>query len=74
MNTVKITAAIVALAAIPLIGAAMEDAEKPFAPNVNTETGALRVPENYTEWPTLGTWTHAHTGEKLEKEGLLAKK
>ena len=69
MNTVKITAAIVALAAIPLIGAAMEDAEKPLAPNVNSETGALRVPENYTEWPTLGTWTHAHTGERLEKEG-----
>ena len=32
---------------------------KPFAPNVNSETGAIRVPENYTEWPTLGTWAHA---------------
>jgi hypothetical protein len=30
--TAKITAAVLALAAIPLIGAAMEDAERPFAP------------------------------------------
>jgi hypothetical protein len=61
--------ALAALAAITLIGAAMGEPEKPFAPNVNIETGALRVPENYTEWPTLGTWTHAHTEEKLEKLG-----
>jgi hypothetical protein len=30
-----------------------------FAPNVDTKTGAIHVPENYTNWPTLGTWTHA---------------
>ena len=58
-----------AILAITLVGAAMGDPKPPFAPNVNTETGALRVPENYTEWPTLGTWTHAHTGETLEKMG-----
>ncbi len=36
---------------------AMED--KAFAPNVNPTTGAISVPEDYTLWPTLGTWTHA---------------
>jgi hypothetical protein len=43
--------------------------EKPFAPNVDVNTGAIRVPEGYTEWPTLGTWAHAHTGEQLEMIG-----
>jgi hypothetical protein len=57
-----IPAAILALTTISLTGAAMRDPETPFAPNVNGETGALRVPENYTEWPTLGTWAHAQTG------------
>lgn len=37
------------------------ESEKPFAPNVDTETGAIRVPENYTEWPILGTWSLAST-------------
>ena len=69
MKKAIIKAAMLALAAITLTGAAMEDAETTFAPNVNEETGALRVPENYTKWPTLGTWTHAHTGEMLEKMG-----
>ena len=32
---------------------------KPFAPNVDPQTGAMSVPENYTEWPVLGTWAHA---------------
>ncbi len=32
---------------------------KSFAPNVNPETETIRFPENYTEWPTLGTWVHA---------------
>lgn len=30
-----------------------------FAPNVDPETGAIRVPDDYTEWPVLGTWAHA---------------
>jgi len=34
---------------------------KPFAPNVDLETGAISVPEDYTQWPTLGTWAHAKT-------------
>lgn len=30
-----------------------------FPPNVDPDTGAIRVPNHYREWPTLGTWTHA---------------
>jgi hypothetical protein len=30
-----------------------------FAPNVDSETGAIRVPDHYREWPALGTWAHA---------------
>ncbi|WP_289268511.1 cytochrome P460 family protein [Nitrospira tepida] len=46
------------------------EAEPLFVPNVvDAATGALRVPANYTEWPTLGTWAHANTGEALEKMG-----
>lgn len=37
--------------------------EQAFAPNVDTETGAIRVPENYREWPVLGTWSLANTDE-----------
>ncbi len=40
-------------------GVAISLAKKPFAPNVNQNTGAISVPEDYTLWPTLGTWTHA---------------
>ncbi len=40
-------------------GLAMTEDTKPFAPNVDPDTGAITVPENYTEWPTLGTWAHA---------------
>lgn len=42
-----------------LAGWAMTDEGKPFAPNVDSKTGAISVPENYREWPTLGTWAHA---------------
>ena len=42
-----------------LAGWAMTDEGKPFAPNVDPKTGAISVPENYREWPTLGTWAHA---------------
>lgn len=38
---------------------AMSNDAKFFAPNVDPETGAISVPANYTEWPTLGTWAHA---------------
>lgn len=42
-------------------GWAMANEEKPFTPNVDPATGAISVPEDYTLWPTLGTWTHAKT-------------
>lgn len=46
------------------------EGEPLFVPNVvDAATGALRVPDNYTDWPTLGTWAHANTGENLEKMG-----
>lgn len=60
---------VVACGAVWLAGLSNAESEKPFAPNVDVTTGALRVPENYTEWPTLGTWAHANTDEKLEKSG-----
>ena len=69
MKKRMITAAMLSLAAISLMGAAKDKEEMPFAPNVEVETGAIRVPEHYTEWPTLGTWAHAQTGEKLDKLG-----
>ena len=40
-------------------GWAMTKEDKAFASNVNPTTGAISVPENYTLWPTLGTWSHA---------------
>jgi len=61
--------ALLAVTAIPLVWAMTSEGDKPFAPNVDKKTGAIHVAENYTEWPTLGTWTHAHTDEKLEKMG-----
>ncbi len=64
-----ISIALLALVTIPLIRAMMSTDEQPFAPNVDMTTGAIRVPDNYAEWPTLGTWTHAHTDEKLGKMG-----
>ncbi len=39
----------------------MANNEKAFVPNVDPQTGAISVPENYTEWPTLGSWVHAGT-------------
>ena len=38
-----------------------------FAPNVDMKTGAISVPEDYTLWPTLGTWSHA----KVEGAGAV---
>ena len=49
--------------------AATKQGKQPFAPNVNLETGQIKVPDNYTRWPTLGTWSHAKTeGEPGAKE------
>lgn len=69
MKRVAIVASILFFAALTLISFAQDELPKPFAPNVDEDTGAIRVPENYTEWPTLGTWTLANTGELLEKIG-----
>jgi len=52
-----------ALIALGFLGAAIH-IEKPFAPNVDLETGAIRIPEDYTRWATLGTWAHANTDLK----------
>ncbi|MCA9421272.1 MAG: cytochrome P460 family protein [Nitrospira sp.] len=46
---------------------AMTKESRGFAPNVDTETGAISVPPNYTDWPALGTWAHA----KVEGESGL---
>ena len=69
MKQRMISIALSAVVAIPLIGAVMSRGEQPFAPNVDMTTGAIQVPENYADWLTLGTWTHAHTDERLGKMG-----
>jgi hypothetical protein len=62
---------VLTIAVIPLPRISNAEEEKPFAPNaVDTATGALRIPENYREWPTLGTWAHANAGKDLEQLGL----
>lgn len=60
---------LIIVTAIPFIRSSNAEEEKPFAPNVEVTTGALRVPENYRDWPTLGTWAHANTGDNLETMG-----
>ena len=57
------------LISIAQSSSSLAEGEQPFSPAVDVATGALHVPENYTEWPTLGTWAHANTGESLEKMG-----
>jgi hypothetical protein len=57
MNYVVSTATIITSLILNFGGVAMGD-EKPFAPNVDMNTGAISVPEDYTLWPTLGTWSH----------------
>ena len=47
------------VAVLALVGAALATEDKPFASNVDQKSGAISVPEDYTLWPTLGTWTHA---------------
>ncbi len=52
------------LAAAGTVVWAGNDAMKPFAPNVDSKTGAIHVPEDYRLWATLGTWSHAKTEGK----------
>lgn len=61
---------VLTIAAIPLPRMSNAEEVKPFAPNVvDAATGALRVPENYREWPTLGTWSHANAENDLKELG-----
>jgi len=60
MKNKIITTSILILTVISAL-TALAHAEKPFAPNVNMNTGEIRVPNNYTQWATLGTWSHANT-------------
>ena len=44
------------LSAMSLAGLAMAEEEKSFANKCgDVKTGAIRVPEDYTLWPVLGT-------------------
>ncbi|MEC4674440.1 MAG: cytochrome P460 family protein [Nitrospirota bacterium] len=58
MKHITIKSSLLFLAIMSLAGVAFAESEKPFAPNVDLNTGAISVPEDYTLWPTLGTWTH----------------
>ena len=64
LSLIVLTITLIPLASVPNVGG-----EMPFAPNVDVATGAIRVPENYREWPTLGTWAHANAGKTLEQLG-----
>ena len=59
MKLITITSSLLFLATMSLTGLAFAENEKSFASNVDMTTGAINVPEDYTLWPTLGTWTHA---------------
>ncbi len=59
MKHLSITSSILFIVTISLVNVTFAQTEKPFVPNVDSNTGAISVPEDYTLWPTLGTWTHA---------------
>ena len=65
----KRVAILLSVLALPLISSAQSGDGGRLASNVDPKTGAISVPENYTEWPTLGTWAHANSGERLEGMG-----
>lgn len=60
MKNITIIFPILALVVLGSLGASTH-IEKSFAPNVDLKTGAIRVPEDYARWATLGTWAHANT-------------
>jgi len=60
MKNKIIIPSILVLIALSFLGV-ITHAEKPFAPNVDSKTGAISVPKDYTRWATLGTWAHANT-------------
>lgn len=57
-NAIKISALSFAFM-INFGASALGSETKPLPQNVNMTTGAISVPEDYTLWPTLGTWSHA---------------
>ncbi len=59
MRKYQIFTTIVMISFFSWIGLATAEESHVFTPNVNPATGAISVPEDYTFWPTLGTWTHA---------------
>lgn len=59
MKKLKIMITLLMISLASWAGGVMAKEEKAFAPNVNPTTGAISVPEDYTLWPTLGSWTHA---------------
>ena len=60
MKNMSIIFSFLCLTALSLVGAAMAENEKHlFALNVDRNTGAIHVPEDYSLWPVLGTWSHA---------------
>ena len=61
MKMHQIITTIVVMNLVGWTGVSSANEEKSFAANVNPTTGAISVPEDYTLWPTLGTWTHAKT-------------
>lgn len=68
MKHLIIVFCIVSLAASTMAVLA-QDGKTPYAPNVDEKTGAISVPADYTEWPALGTWSHANTGDLMDKMG-----
>ncbi len=67
MKAKVVTLFLLALAAVATMAGTTEN--KPFAPNVEMQTGSIHVPKDYRLWGTLGTWSHARTeGEPGAKE------
>lgn len=60
MKNIITVALVLLVVAVLQVGNAWSEEMKPVAPNVDLKTGAISVPENYTRWPTLGTWAHAN--------------
>ena len=70
MTKAWLLVALVTLATVQMMKVSYGEEEKPFLPNVvDGATGAIRVPEGYRLWPTLGTWAHARTDKALKTEG-----
>ena len=63
-NSIRISSLLFAFM-ISFGGNVLGNETKPLPSNVDMQTGAISVPENYTLWPTLGTWSHG----KVEGSG-----